>query len=143
MAKNFPVRRLVIYLPVILLISVACTQIILASYSTLGAWSGGGFGMFSTTDIGSNRHLHIFAITPNVRRELVLNTRHKKIVDKLLVFPSDNAIESFVEKLKDIFYVPEQGPVKLEIQVWKKSFHPDTLKPKSSILNSVEIPFRD
>ena len=99
--------------------------------------------MFSTTDVGSNRHLHIFSVTPNVRRELALDKRHKKTVEKLLVFPSDYAIVAFGEKLKDIFSVPEPGPVKLEIQVWKKSYNPETLEPNSIIINSQEIPFRE
>ncbi len=143
MPKNIFSNRFFIYLPVILLVFVACTQLILANFGTLGPWSGGGFGMFSTTDVGSNRHLHIFAVTPNIRRELVLKTRHKKTVDKLLVFPSDYAIGSFGEKLKDIFYIPDSGPIKLEIHVWKKSFNPDTLEPNSIIINSREIPFRE
>ena len=141
-AKNGP-YRLVYFLPVILLVTVAFVQIGLANYSYLSPWSGGGFGMFSTTDVGSARHVHIYAVTPSVRRELIPNTKHKKIVDQLLVFPADYRIINFSEQLKDIFYIPEDGPVNLDIQVWKKIYDPDTLEPRTEIINSMEIPFRE
>ena len=135
--------KLVIYLPVILLVTVAFFQIGLANYSYLSPWSGGGFGMFSTTDVRSARHVHIYAVTPSVRRELIPNTKHKKIVDQLLVFPADYRIKNFSEQLRDIFYIPEEGDVKLDIQVWKKTYNPRSLEPTSEIINSMEIPYRE
>ena len=141
-AKN-GLYRLVYFLPVILLVTVAFVQIGLANYSYLSPWSGGGFGMFSTTDVGSARHVHIYAVTPSVRRELIPNTKHKKIVDQLLVFPADYRIKNFSEQLRDIFYIPEEGDVKLDIQVWKKTYDPRSLEPTSEIINSMEIPYRE
>jgi len=48
--------------PIILLIAVALHQIFLARSAALSPWSGGGFGMFSTLDHGSRRHLHTFVL---------------------------------------------------------------------------------
>ena len=135
--------KLVIYLPIILLVSFASVQIWLSQSYNLGPWSGGGFGMFSSTDVGSARHVHIYAVTPNVRRELIPNTKHKEIIDQLLVFPADYRFTRFSEKLKDIFYIPDKGPVKLDIQVWKKTYNPDSLEPKTAIIKSVETTFRE
>ena len=143
MAAKNRLYRYVFFLPVILLVTVAIVQIGLANYSFLSPWSGGGFGMFSTTDVGSARHVHIFAVTPSVRRELIPNTKHKKIVDQLLVFPADYRIKNFSEQLKNIFYIPEEGDVKLDIQVWKKTFNPRSLEPTSEIINTMEIPYRE
>lgn len=135
--------RFVFLLPVILLVIVAIIQIGLAHFSTLSPWSGGGFGMFSSTDVGSARHIHIYAVTPNIRRELVLNTKHKKILDQLLVIPADYRIRNFSEELRDIFYIPDEGPVTLDIQVWRKRYDPVTLVPRTEIINSMELPFRE
>jgi hypothetical protein len=52
-------------LPVALLVSVACVQIILTRTSGLSPWKGGGFGMFSTTDDSGRRRVRVFVSAPD------------------------------------------------------------------------------
>jgi hypothetical protein len=55
-------------LPVLLLLCVALHQLRLVYTTDLSPWSGGGFGMFSTTDAPSDRHLYIYELKPSLRR---------------------------------------------------------------------------
>ena len=55
-----PKKFYLAFLPVTLLVIVALNQIHLAHTVHLSPWKGGGFGMFSSTDGGPNRHLRIF-----------------------------------------------------------------------------------
>lgn len=50
---------------------MALHQVWLAHRAALSAWTGGGFGMFSSTDAWGRRHLHAYAIAADgTRREL-------------------------------------------------------------------------
>ena len=75
-------------LPGLLLAAVALHQVWLARTQGLSAWSGGGFGMFSTVDAGATRHLHAFAIRPGVLRELRPPPSLEKRVLRTLALPS-------------------------------------------------------
>ena len=50
------------WLPSLLLVSVALHQVFLVHHTQLSPWLGGGFGMFSTTDVGTARHLHALVL---------------------------------------------------------------------------------
>ena len=53
--------------PATLLVAVAVSQIYLAKTGTLASSKGGGFGMFSVTDIRSNRSWSADCLTPDRR----------------------------------------------------------------------------
>src|SRR6185369_10909294 len=82
------------YLPSVVLIGVACTQLWLAHAASLTPWSGGGFGMFSTADTRGNRHLHAFAIRLGIRRELAIPASFEDRIRRLLACPTDAALRA-------------------------------------------------
>jgi len=61
------VKKAILYLPTLLLVAIAVNQLILANFFSLSPWLGGGYGMFSTTDVGSNRHIHIYAKSEGIK----------------------------------------------------------------------------
>ncbi len=128
------------YLPSVLLIGVACTQLWLAHVTHLSPWVGGGFGMFSTTDVRGNRHLHAFALRPGLRRELEVPSSLNHDVQCVLAFPSEAALRTLALELADL-PTPEDGPfAAIEIQVWATHFAPDTLQPSGVLLQAIEVP---
>jgi hypothetical protein len=128
------------YLPSVVLIGVACTQLWLAHAASLTPWSGGGFGMFSTADTRGNRHLHAFAIRPGIRRELAIPASFKDRIRHLLACPTDAALRALAADLADL-PSPDAGPlVAIEIQVWVTRFAPAHLTPSGSLLRSLEVP---
>lgn len=128
------------YLPVTLLIGVACTQLWVAHVTNLSPWAGGGFGMFSTTDVRGNRHLHAFALRPGLRRELEIPSSLHHDVQRILVFPSEGALRTLALELADL-PTPDEGPLAaIEIQVWATHFASDTLQPSGVLLQAIEVP---
>jgi hypothetical protein len=132
-------RRLRI-LPGALLILVASQQILLAHTSGLSAWSGGGFGMFSSTDAGATRHLHAFVLRPGIRREVRPPRSLAEQVRRTLTLPSDANLRALAAELADV-PTPDHGPpTAVELQVWHTRFDPETLAPRSRILRAIEVP---
>lgn len=128
------------FLPTILLASVALHQLWLARTQNLSPWSGGGFGMFSTTDAGGNRHLHAFARYPGIRRELALPLRLEDTVKRALALPSESRLRALARTLVDP-PDPDWGvPVTVAIQVWGTRFDPETLEPEGVLLRTLEVP---
>jgi hypothetical protein len=127
-------------LPSALLILVASQQLLLAHTSGLSAWSGGGFGMFSSTDAGGRRHLHAFVLRPGLRREVRPPPSLAEQVRRSLTLPSDANLRALAAEIADV-PTPDYGPpTAVEIQVWHTRFDPEALTPRGRILRAIEVP---
>jgi len=142
MPKKLFGYRFVIYFPVLLLVTIASFQTYLVYSHNLSPWSGGGFGMFSTTDAGGSRHLHVYSVTSGIRRELNPDPKLKKDLELLLTFPADYKVLNFADKLAKID-IPDEGQKTLNIQIWKRSFNPYTLEPSTVLLKKREVPLSE
>jgi hypothetical protein len=132
--------RWLVLLPSALLLLVAGRQIALTRSDGLSPWSGGGFGMFSTTDAGATRHLHAFALRPGLRRELDPARLDPDRLRRVLTLPSESNLRDVAEELAS-FPTPDHGPASgVAVQVWHTRFDPDTLAPDSRILAALELP---
>jgi hypothetical protein len=132
-------RRLRI-VPSALLVLVACHQIVLAHTAGLSPWSGGGFGMFSSTDAGGRRHLHAFVLRPGLRREVQPPQSLAERVQKTLTLPNESNLRALAAKIAEV-PTPDYGPpTAVEIQVWHTRFDPQTLTPAGYILRALEVP---
>ena len=80
-------KRIFRSLPITLLVIVAAIQVALVRGAGLSPWSGGGFGMFSTLDHGSRRHLHAFIVRPGLRREVLPPAALADEVKRALTLP--------------------------------------------------------
>ena len=127
-------------LPGLLLIGVASHQIVLAHTSGLAPWSGGGFGMFASTDASATRHLHAYVLRPGLRREVRPAQRHRDLVRRTLALPSERNLRRLAAALAGL-PSPDYGPATgIAIQVWHTLFDTETLTPTSHILRSIEVP---
>ncbi|MBW2694389.1 MAG: hypothetical protein JRE57_17460, partial [Deltaproteobacteria bacterium] len=132
-------ERWVRFVPALLLVGVAAHQVFLANTAGLSPWSGGGFGMFSTTDAGSSRHLHAFVIRPGIQREARIPEAMKDRAQRVATFPSDANLRAFALVLADL-PTPDHGPAtSVRIQVWHTVFDPINLAPIGRILRSLEV----
>lgn len=130
-------------LPIALLIIVALHQITLAQTTGLSPWSGGGFGMFSTLDHGSRRHLHAFILRPGLRREIMLPANLADEIERALTLPTPSRLRSLAHALAEIS-TPDHGPtVAVQIQVWHTRFDPETLTPTGSLLREFVLRLED
>ena len=138
-----PCRRALRWLPCAVLVAVAVHQIALARTAGLSPWSGGGFGMFASTDAGSTRHLHAFARRPGLRRELQPPRALKADLRRALTLPRAANLRRLARKLAAI-PTPDHGPAtSIEVQVWHTRYDPVDLAPAGRIVKSLDVPLAD
>jgi hypothetical protein len=127
-------------LPSALLIGVALHQIFLVETQGLSPWSGGGFGMFSSVDAGSTRHLHAFQIRPGIHREVRPPESLDDEVRRMLTLPSPQRMRDVAIALAEVSTRDHGAPASILIQVWHTRYDPDTLVPTGDILREFEMP---
>ena len=126
-------------LPCAILIGVALHQLVLSQEMGLSAWSGGGFGMFSTTDAAGARHLHAFVIRPGIVREVRPPRSLEGLVKRSLAQPSDARLRALARALVQV-PTPDYGPPSgVRVQVWSTRFDPETLAPSTRIVRALEL----
>lgn len=127
-------------LPALLLVAVALHQLWLAHSQDLDAWHGGGFGMFSTTDVFARRHLHAALILDGARRELELPQALELELRRALALPSDARLRALADAL--LAGNPEDAPhaTAVSLAVYAADFDPRTLAPSGRLLRSLRVP---
>ena len=127
--------------PALLLVVVATHQLYLSASVGLSPWSGGGFGMFSTTDAGATRHLHAFVIRPGIEREIRVPEALRDRERRALTLPSDANLRALALELAKL-PAPDHGPATgARIQVWRTRFDPNTLAPVGEIHRELKVSF--
>ncbi len=125
------------YLAPAFLVAVACTQLWAARATGLSPWLGGGFGMFSSTDNWARRHLHAWAVSPGVRREIDVPPEAGRLARVTLALPTSARLRRLAVVLAaDLARDVET----VELQVWAPRFDRETLAPSSVLLRSIEVP---
>ena len=133
------VRRIASALPALILAAVALHQIWLVAHAGMSPWSGGGFGMFSTSDAGPTRHLHAFVLRPGLLRELELPSALDTPARRALVLPSDANLRALANEVATLPTPDHGAPTGVRIQVWQVRHDPVTLAPSSRLLRGFEL----
>ena len=133
-------KRALPVLPALALAAVAGWQIHLARSEHLSGWKGGGFGMFSSTDVEANRYTRIYlrrgasAVPVAVPDDLAaLDTR-------VCLHPSPSRLRDLgrrVGRRLENDFGPLTG---VRVEVWRLTFEPATLEPHPVLLRQVEVP---
>jgi hypothetical protein len=122
-------------LPPGLLLLAAGVQIGLATGAELTPWLGGGFGMFSTTDSPGARHVHVFALTPGVERELSLMSVDREVLRRAGAFPIDMHLVALARAFASAPIPDGAGAARaIRVQVWRTRFDTRTLTPASELI---------
>lgn len=104
------------WLPSLLCIGIALTQMVLASTENLSPWLGGGFGMFSGIDSPMNRVLICEAINEN-GHPLTISLKSSKYLNekfsffRLLTLPSQSELNRLASMLIDADLLLEKNDV--------------------------------
>jgi hypothetical protein len=125
-------------LPALLLCAVALTQIWLAHHAELSPWSGGGFGMFSSTDVFARRHLHAWLVSPAFRQELEVPRGLDEDMRRVLALPTDARLRAFGKRLLEAYPDAPRADA-LTLTVYASQFEPRTLVPSGRPLRSLRI----
>ena len=97
--------------------------------------------MFSTTDVGSARHVHAFVVRPGIEREVWAPPSLEDLELRVRAFPSERGLRALALELAKT-PTPDYGTVRsVRVQVWRTRFHPETLVPSDQLLREVEVTF--
>ena len=105
----------------------------------MSPWVGGGFGMFSSFDGWSHRHLRAYAIRPGVRRELEIPVALWPEVAAALALPSEGNLSRVARGLVDA-PSPDEGPLEaVVVQVFRPRLDPATLQPSGELVRGIDF----
>lgn len=123
------------WLPAALLIVVAANQLRLATTESLSPWSGGGFGMFSSTDSPGRRHLHAFVLNDAIKREVAIPPQMAESVRRATTLPSKPRLGSLAAEFA---LLESHGRIRwdeVELQVWAVDYEPGSLAPGGRLVS--------
>ena len=127
------------YLPVILLVVLALSQIYLVRTVSLSPWAGGGFGMFSTPDAPRSRTVRAYVLTPGVRREVEIPDYLSNAALRAAALPTDSRLTVLALEIAGVPTPEDTPPRAVVIEVWTTGYDPETLAPSPRIVKSLEV----
>ena len=114
-------------LPVALLVSAACAQVILTRTSGLSPWKGGGFGMFSTTDDSGRRRVRVFVSAPDRSEEIAITPSLEDAAARAAVLPSDGQLTRLARRVIERERRHQRSVQVVRIETWRVVYAPATL----------------
>jgi hypothetical protein len=128
-------------LPALLLCVVASTQIWLAHHAHLSPWNGGGFGMFSSTQVFARRHLHVWLVSTGFREELGVPSRLDEEMRRVLALPTEARLRAFGTRMLEAYPDASRADA-LTLTVYATQFDTRTLVPSGRPLRSLRMDLR-
>ncbi|HET9333331.1 MAG TPA: hypothetical protein VFQ21_07095 [Gemmatimonadota bacterium] len=126
-------RRILPFVPPILLCLVAVVQVYLVKAQELTPWKGGGFGMFSTNDDGFRR-IQVWVEEPGGEREIDV-TRDLRVV-RIAAHPTEERLTSVARKIGEVQRARGADVRRVRAAVWRRDFAPGSMEP-------LQVPIRE
>lgn len=105
----------------------------------MSPWLGGGFGMFSTLDGWSQRHLRGYVVRGGVRREVELPRELRGQVNHALALPDEPRLRRLAERFAAL-PSPDEGPLEaVEVQVFRLRVDAETLQPSGELVRGYTL----
>ncbi len=121
-------------LPVVLLLTVACAQVLFACPAGLSPWKGGGFGMFSTTDDAGRRHVRVFVTAPERSEEIAISPALEDPAKRAAVWPTDRALSRLARRVVEREARYRRPVETVRIETWRIEYAPVTLAATTHLL---------
>jgi hypothetical protein len=127
--RRTPAQRLLPWAPAALLLVVAAGHFVLVARQDLSRWLGGGFGMFSTTDSASSRHVHAWRVqAAGPRQPIEIPPELDPLMRHARVWPTDTNVRRLAEA---IARRPDAAAMVVEVEVWRTTYDVVTMAPAS------------
>jgi len=120
-------------LPAVVMTIVALFQIHLAHTEQLDPWKGGGFGMFSTTEGGPHRHVHVYLSSVAGEERIDTPDSLEDLEDRVRTLPTTSRMQQFARALS-----AARSHRLVRIEVWDTNFDPETLTPNVEVIRQLE-----
>ena len=126
-------------LPAVLLAVVALAQIQLARSEHLSPWKGGGFGMFSSSDVQAYRTLRVYGRRGAAAFELPIPDALGDAALRARLFPTEPRLRELGRRLAEEAG-EALGPLSgVRVEAWRRRFEADGLVPHPTLLREVEL----
>ena len=112
--------RLLSFLPALVLIAVA--QIYSVQTAGLSPWKGGGFGMFSSTQLGMTRYVRVFVSAQDRSEELAIPESLIDSADRAATLPTNSQLQSLPLKVAARERRNNRMVSELRIEVWGSEY---------------------
>jgi len=133
------VRHLRVWLPVCLLLAVACAQIVLTRTADLSPWKGGGFGMFAATDGSAFRRARIFVEAPERSEELEIPYSLEVSAARAALFPTDRLLTALARGVAAREARHGRPVTTVRVEVWRTEFSGPPLGAAERRLRAFEL----
>ena len=121
-------------LPVALLLTVACAQVILTRTAGLSPWKGGGFGMFSTTDDAGRRSVRVFVSAPGRSEEIAITPSLEEAAVRAAVLPGGRQLTHLARRVLERERRYGRPVEAVRVETWRIEYAPDTLAATSRLV---------
>jgi hypothetical protein len=121
-------------LPVVLLLTVAGTQVIFATTANLTPWKGGGFGMFSTTDDSGRRHVRVFVSAAERSEEIAISPALEDAARRAAAWPTDRALTRLARRVVEREGRHRRPVDAVRIETWRIEYDRGTLTASTRLL---------
>jgi hypothetical protein len=121
-----PARRIVGYLPVIVLALVALNQVRLAKTTDLSAWKGGGFGMFSTLDRPRARQVRCHLVGGSNDVPLAIPAELRDLRESVKTNPTEKKLIRLGREIAATLDDRLPGLETIRVEVWRRSLDLDS-----------------
>jgi hypothetical protein len=116
-------------LPPLLLVAVACAQVVLVRQRALSPWKGGGFGMFSTLDARPFRYLRVTLTAPQRSEELLIPPSLEDAAAAAEVLPTDAQLGRLAARIVERERSRGREVTDVRIEVWRDEYERGSLRP--------------
>lgn len=115
-------------IPAVVALIVALFQIGVAHTTVLSPWKGGGFGMFSTVDVDTQRVVRLYLEVDDQWHPVVAPDEYADDVRSLQPMPTDSRTEELARRLAGAEWVERLGGPPSEIQRYLHETTPVTAR---------------
>lgn len=116
------------FVPPILLILVAVTQLALTRTAAMTAWKGGGFGMFSTLDHSAYRGVDVVVEAPDRSEGLEIPPSLEELAARAAACPADWLLRQLAEGVVAREHRYERPVTRVTLTAWRTEFDRVTLR---------------
>lgn len=117
------ISRWRVWLPAVLLCTIAVVQIVLVKTADLSPWKGGGFGMFSSLDGSAFRRARIFVQAPERDEELEASPSQQVLAARAELFPSDFKLHALAEAVTAREKRYGRPIASVRVEIWRAEFN--------------------
>jgi hypothetical protein len=122
------------------MLTVAAAQVRLVDTVQLSPWKGGGFGMFASTDGGSNRRVRVYLVDQGAEHSVTPRSPSlRKLAERAGVLPTRARLEKLARAVGEQARLEHHALDRVRVEVWRTHFAKATLMSEQVLLAEAAV----